>query len=78
MPKVLALQVPVYAGYSKSISTPQYDPDLGSKLKDKLRTANKPDSIRRDAVDELTIKTINLPERTKPFGNKAQPRYIEY
>ncbi|HVK96290.1 MAG TPA: cell surface protein SprA, partial [Flavisolibacter sp.] len=78
LPKALAVQIPVYAGYSKSISSPQYDPyDLDLKLRDKLNSATGPDkdSMRRDAVDEMTIKTINFTsvKRTTPFGQKAQP-----
>ncbi|HUC82069.1 MAG TPA: cell surface protein SprA, partial [Flavisolibacter sp.] len=77
MPKSLALQVPVYAGVSKTISNPEYDPyDLDIKLKDKLDAAanDKRDSIRADAVDERTIKTLNFTsvKRTKPFGEKPK------
>ncbi|HEY0750037.1 MAG TPA: cell surface protein SprA, partial [Chitinophagaceae bacterium] len=61
VPKQANLSIPVYAGISKSTSTPEYDPyDLDIKYKDKLRDSDKPDSIRRDAVDEMTIKTINF------------------
>ncbi len=62
VPKAAALQIPVYAGISKTTSTPEYDPyDLDIKLADKLRENSKDrDSIRRDAVDDFTIKTINF------------------
>ena len=61
VPKGLNLTIPVYAGISKSTSTPEYDPyDLDIKYKDKLRDSDKPDSIRRDAIDETTIKTVNF------------------
>jgi len=77
LPKDLAVTIPVYAGISKTVSTPEYDPyDLDIKLKDKLRdaSANSKDSIRNDAVDERTIKTLNFTsvKRTKPFGEKPQ------
>lgn len=77
LPKSLAVTIPVYAGISKTVSTPEYDPyDLDIKLKDKLRdaSANAKDSIRNDAVDERTIKTLNFTsvKRTKPFGEKPQ------
>lgn len=67
----------MYAGISKTTSTPEYDPyDLDIKLKDKLRDApgNSKDSISRDAIDQRTIKTLNFTnvKRTKPFGEKPQ------
>lgn len=65
VPKKAALQIPVYAGISKTNSTPEYDPyDLDIKLKDKLddgsMSSKDKDSIRRDAVEQTTIKTINF------------------
>jgi cell surface protein SprA len=77
LPKGAALSIPMYAGISKIISNPEYDPyDLDIKLKEKLRDApaGKRDSIRNDAVEERTIKTINFTsvKRTKPFGEKPQ------
>ena len=77
MPKSFALQIPMYAGISKTISNPEYDPyDLDIKLKDKLKAApdRAKDSIRNDAVDERTIKTLNFTsvKRTKPFGDKPK------
>jgi cell surface protein SprA len=78
MPKTAAIQVPVYASVSKTSSTPEYDPyDLDIRLKEKLRDAasNQKDSIRTDAVDELTIKTINFTnvKKNKTNNKKAQP-----
>ncbi|HVF97285.1 MAG TPA: cell surface protein SprA, partial [Flavisolibacter sp.] len=77
LPKGAALSIPMYAGISKTTSTPQYDPyDLDIKLKDKLKDASSPkkDSIRNDAIDQRTIKTLNFTsvKRTKPFGDKPQ------
>ena len=77
LPKTLALTIPMYAGISKTTSTPEYDPyDLDIKLDEKLRDASnaKRDSIRNDAVDQRTIKTLNFTsvKRTKPFGEKPQ------
>src|SRR4029079_640144 len=64
VPKKAALQVPVYAGISKTISKPEFDPlDLDIRLKDKIHNAgSKPqgDSIQSVAVDETTIKTVNF------------------
>lgn len=77
LPKEAALTVPVYAAVSKTVSNPEYDPyDLDVKLKDKLRDAPSKirDSIRGDAVDQRTIKTLNFTsvKRTRPFGQKPQ------
>ena len=64
LPKKAGIQVPVYAGISRSSSTPQYDPlDLDITLKDKLKAASsgkEKDSIRNQAQDVITIKTFNL------------------
>src|SRR5215203_3843775 len=78
LPKSAAIQLPVYASISKTSSTPEYDPyDLDIKLKDKLQNAgaNQKDSIRTDAIDELTIKTINFTnvKKNKTNNKKAQP-----
>jgi len=78
LPKAAAIQIPVYAGISKTTSTPEYDPyDLDIKLKDKLKgaPANSKDSIRRDAIDQVTIKTVNFTnvKKNKTNGKKPQP-----
>jgi cell surface protein SprA len=76
-PKKAALQIPVYAGLSKTTSTPEYDPyDLDLKLKEKLDGAPKAqrDSIRADAVDELTIKTLNFTNVKKIKTNDKKPK----
>ncbi|MFN2457264.1 MAG: cell surface protein SprA [Chitinophagaceae bacterium] len=77
VPKAAALQIPVYAGISKTTSTPEYDPyDLDIKLKDKLRDNPKDrDSIRRDAIDDFTIKTINFTnvKKNKTNNKPSQP-----
>ena len=71
------MQIPVYAGISKTISTPQYDPyDLDIFLKDKLREAagSKKDSIRNDAQDVTTIKTVNLTNVKKIKTDGKRPK----
>ncbi|MBD0284224.1 MAG: cell surface protein SprA [Flavisolibacter sp.] len=78
LPKGAALQVPVYAGISKTSSTPEYDPyDLDIKFRDKLRAApgTIKDSLRHDAIDELTLKTVNFTnvKKLRPVGKKPQP-----
>lgn len=63
LPAKAGVSIPVYAGYSQTVLTPEYDPyDLDVKLKDKL-SANSGavrDSIKRDAVDMSTTKTVNF------------------
>ncbi|MGC4037031.1 MAG: cell surface protein SprA [Chitinophagaceae bacterium] len=64
LPKQAAIQIPVYAGISKTTSTPEYDPyDLDITLKQKLNDAPSKqarDSIKNNAIDETTIKTVNF------------------
>lgn len=78
VPKKAALQIPVYAGISKTNSTPEYDPyDLDIKLQDKLEAVSgkQRDSIRRDAVDQLTIKTVNFTnvKKNRTSNKPVQP-----
>jgi cell surface protein SprA len=78
LPKNLGLQIPVYAGISHRSSTPEYDPyDLDIALKQKIRNAesSKRDSIRNDAQDITTIKTVNLTnvKKLKTDGKKPMP-----
>ncbi|HEY0354624.1 MAG TPA: cell surface protein SprA [Flavisolibacter sp.] len=78
VPRAADLQLPMYAGISKTISTPQFDPyDLDVTLKDKIRTAPSAtkDSIKRDAIDETTIKTVNFTnvKINKTTGKNPQP-----
>ena len=75
-PEKWGLRLPVYAQLSKSISNPEFDPyDLDITLKDKLdaaesRTAR--DSIRRQAQDVTTIKSLNFTNvrKERTGGNK--------
>lgn len=78
LPKNLGLQIPIYAGISHRSSTPEYDPyDLDISLKQKIRNAEagKRDSIRNDAQDITTIKTVNLTnvKKLKTDGKKPMP-----
>lgn len=75
LPKDLAVQIPVYAGISVNSSMPEYDPfDLDIRLKDKINDApsDKRDSIRNDARDITTIKTVNFTnvKKLKTDGKK--------
>lgn len=62
LPKKLGLEIPFFANFSQTISSPQYDPyDKDITLKDKLNIyKDKRDSIKSDAVDFTGIKTFNF------------------
>ena len=77
LPRKLGLQIPVYAGISHTQTTPEYDPyELDIKLKDKLRENPKDvrDSIRREAADATTIKTLTLTNVKKLKLNNKKPQ----
>ncbi|MBL7729812.1 MAG: cell surface protein SprA [Chitinophagaceae bacterium] len=77
LPKKLGLQIPLYVGYSRISSTPEYDPyDLDIKLKDKLKESDKAnrDSIRNDAQDITTIKTVNFTNVKKLKTDGKRPK----
>ncbi len=77
LPKQLGVQIPVYAGISQIASTPEYDPyDLDIKLKDKLKTANgaDKDSIKSDAQDITTIRTVNFTNVKKLKTDGKRPK----
>ena len=79
LPKKAAISIPVFASYSQSVSTPEYDPyDLDIRLKDKLKVvpANQKDSIRKTAVDFTSVKTVNFTNvRKLRTGNKKPKVY---
>jgi cell surface protein SprA len=82
LPKKAAISVPVYAGLTKTTSTPQYDPfDLDIKLADKVNAAPKAqqDSIRKQAVDATTVETLNFTNvhKNNNTGKKLKPWSIE-
>ncbi len=62
LPQKIGLSIPVYASINRTVSTPEYDPyDLDVKYKTKLGMAgNKRDSVRRAAIDQMTVKTLNF------------------
>lgn len=82
LPPKAGISIPVYASFSRSVSSPQYDPyDLDIQLKDKLKGATPAarDSIRTDAVDVKTIKTVNFTnvKRMNTNGKKQRIWSIE-
>ena len=63
LPKKSGIAVPVYAGVTRTVATPEYDPfDLDILLKDKLKQApaRERDSIKKQAIDATTTETVNL------------------
>jgi cell surface protein SprA len=77
LPKKAALSIPFYASYTEAISTPQYDPyDMDIKLKQKLSQAPKSqrDSIRRNAIDFTSTKTISFTNVHKNRTNNKKPK----
>ncbi len=82
LPEEAGMTIPVYASISKTVSTPEYDPyDLDVSLKDKLNgtPAALRDSIRSNAIDVRTIKTINFTnvKRNNTNGKPAKIWSIE-
>ncbi|HET6253049.1 MAG TPA: cell surface protein SprA [Puia sp.] len=74
LPRKSGISVPVYAGVTRIVATPEYDPfDLDILLKDKINMApaRERDSIRKQAVDAATTTTLNLTNLHKNnIGNK--------
>ncbi|NCI47992.1 T9SS outer membrane translocon Sov/SprA [Sediminibacterium soli] len=74
LPKEAKLSIPMFASINKTILTPEYDPyDKDVRYKDKLNSSpkEKQDSIRKAAVDQTTIKTINF--TNVRFVNTGKP-----
>ena len=80
LPKKAAISIPVYASYSQTVSTPEYDPyDLDIRLKDKLKnvSGSKKDSIKTNAVDFTSIKTVNFTNVRKIKTNGKKPKIYD-
>ncbi len=82
LPAKAAISIPVYAGVSQTVLTPEYDPyDLDIKLKDKLSgaPASRRDSIRNDAIDIATTHTLNFTnvKKANTSGKKQKIYSIE-
>jgi cell surface protein SprA len=63
LPKKWGMSIPVFASYSRTTSTPQYDQyDKDLPLKDKIKSApsEQRDSIRNSAIDQTVIKTLSV------------------
>ncbi|TAE17559.1 MAG: cell surface protein SprA [Bacteroidetes bacterium] len=71
VPKSAGASIPVFASINRTIKTPEYDPfDQDVFFKDKLRTATNRDSVRRAALDQTTITTLNF--TNVRFGQNAK------
>ena len=82
LPAKAGISIPVYAGYSQTVLTPEYDPyDLDVKLKTKLDAASAADrdSIRNESVDMTTTKTVNFTNvrKVNTSGKKQKIYSIE-
>ena len=81
-PRKAGISIPTYASYSQTVSTPEFAPyDLDIKLKDKLNAASgaKRDSIRNDAIEVTTIRSINFTnvKKNNTTGKKQKIWSIE-
>ena len=78
LPKKAAMSIPVYASITTATSAPQYDPfDKDITLKQKIRDANSKsdrDSIRNNAIDFASIKTISFTNVHKNRTNDKKPQ----
>jgi cell surface protein SprA len=80
LPKKLGMSIPVYASYSQTASSPEYDPyDQDIKLKDKIKDASgkAKDSIRNAAIDFVSIKTVNFTNVRKNKTNGKKPKIYD-
>src|SRR5690606_32520129 len=82
LPKEAGLVIPFYGSISQMISTPEYDPfDMDLRLRDKLdnSSGSARDSIRKNAVDFASIKTIRFTNvhKERMVDKKPQIKDIE-
>ncbi len=74
-PRKAGITIPVYFSLNKTIKTPEYDPyDQDVKYKDKFNAARNKDSVRKAAIDQTTITTINF--TNVRFGQAARKNRI--
>ncbi len=76
LPEQWGVKIPFYASYSSTIKNPEYDPyDLDIPLKEKIQAASnsEKDSIRDQAGDYTTIKSMNFTNVRKERTGDAKP-----
>lgn len=75
-PKSWGVQLPVFAGYTQSVSNPIFDPyDLDIKYKDKVAglSGAEKDSVKERAQDFTSVKSLNFQNvRIAPTNNKRK------
>jgi cell surface protein SprA len=80
LPSNTGLSIPVFAGYTQTVSSPQYDPyDMDIKLKEKISSSPRSlrDSIRKTAVDFTSVKTLNFTNVRKNKTNGGAPKIYD-
>lgn len=80
LPKKANISIPVFASYTQSVSTPEYDPyDQDIKLKDKLKSAQKSqrDSIKNDAIDFTSTTSVNFTNVRKNRSGTKKPKIYD-
>ena len=80
LPKNAGMSIPVFASYSQTASSPEYDPyDQDIKLKDKIRdvSGKTKDSIRNAAIDFTSVKTLNFTNVRKNKTNGKSPKIYD-
>lgn len=61
LPKSMGLSLPMYASTSRTTRTPEFDPyDRDVLFKDKLRSSDQQDSLRKFSRENLLTQTFNL------------------
>jgi cell surface protein SprA len=75
-PKSWGVQLPIFAGYSQTVSNPIYDPyDLDVKFEDKVKdySGKARDSVKKAAQDFTSIKSLNFQNvRIAPTNDKKR------
>ncbi len=89
IPEKAGLEIPVYANFSKGVSTPKYDPyEYDIKVKDKLRTVDadpnltptekkiKKEEIKSHSQEVNAIKSVNISNMRKVRTNQDRPARV--
>ena len=78
LPKKAGMEIPVYASYSQTVMSPEYDPyDQDVKFRDKLKTTNNKDSVKRISQDFTSITTVNVTNMRKTKTNNKPSRVYD-
>lgn len=79
LPKSVGLQLPVYAGYSQTVSNPKYDPyDKDVLFSDKINaqtTEAAKDSVRKAGQDFTSVTSFNL-ANIRIMGNPEKQKSV--